>query len=185
MLKGANVRATRTKKTFDDQPFAATVRIHVQLAHSVMKKVVASSIVKHLIVVAVLTSAMIRPAAAQDYIKLSTGGGVTGNATVFRISRSGEIAKAAGSIEPEFSMFSHLRKGKTKKYFRQTRALFEKQTFNHPGNLYTSIALVEGGKESKIVWGDATQKTPGKALKVYQRIQGSLDKLTFRKELRK
>ena len=122
---------------------------------------------------------------AQDHITLTKGGGVTGNTTVFRILRTGEVAKSAGTIEPEFSSFAQLRKGKTRKYFRKTRALLKKQTFNHPGNLYHEIALVEGDKESKLVWGDTTQQPPAKAEKLYQTIEASLNRLTFSKNLRK
>jgi hypothetical protein len=125
------------------------------------------------------------PASAQDYITLTKGGGVTGNTTVFRISTSGEVAKGSGAIEPEFSEFAQLRKGKTRKYFRKTRALMKAQAFNYPGNTYTAIGLTEAGKEGKLVWGDGTHVTPVKAEALYQKIQDSLNRLTFHKDLRK
>jgi len=124
-------------------------------------------------------------ASAQDYITLTKGGGVTGNTTVFRISTSGEVAKGGGSVDPTFSEFAHLRKGKTRKYFRKTRALMKAETFNHPGNTYTAIALVEAGKEGKLVWGDVAHATPVEAEALYQKIQDALNRLTFRKDLRK
>jgi|GEM_PF-2903412 hypothetical protein len=123
--------------------------------------------------------------AAQDYILLRKGGGVTGNTTVFRISSFGEVAKGQGIAEQSFSEFSRLRKWKTKKYFRKTRALLREHSFNNPGNVHTSIALEEGGKEMKIVWGDAAHQPPKEAVKLYQKIHGSLNRLTFSKELRK
>ncbi|HTF16573.1 MAG TPA: hypothetical protein VK658_00800 [Chryseolinea sp.] len=136
-------------------------------------------------VFALAGAVLVTSVSAQEYITLTKGGGVTGNTTSFRISRSGEVAKGSGSIEPAFSEFAQLRKGKAKKYFRKTRALMKEQTFNHPGNTYTALALVEGGSEGKLVWGDATHETPVKAVKLYQKIQASLNRLTFRKELRK
>ena len=122
---------------------------------------------------------------AQDHITLTKGGGVTGNTTVFRISRTGEVAKSTGTIEPEFSAFAQLRKGKTRKYFRKARALLKDQTFNHPGNLYHEIALVEGDRERKLVWGDTAQRPPAKAEKLYQTMEASLNRLTFSKNPRK
>jgi len=124
-------------------------------------------------------------AAGQEYLMLTEGGGVTGNTTVFRISPSGEVAKGSGTVEPEFSEFAKLRKSRAKRYFRKTRALLEKETFNHPGNMYTAIALVDGAQEGKMVWGDGSHATPVKATKLYQKIQASLNRLTFSKDLRK
>src|ERR1044071_1722360 len=80
--------------------------------------------------------AIVKDAAAQDYILLTEGGGVTGNTTVFRISNGGDVAKGIGIGEPQFSEFAHLRKGKTKKYFRKTRTLLKEHSFNYPGNMY-------------------------------------------------
>jgi hypothetical protein len=65
-----------------------------------------------LLVAACAITLAFQPAGAQDYITLTTGGGVTGNTTVFRISTSGEVAKGSGSIEPAFSEFAQLRKGR-------------------------------------------------------------------------
>jgi hypothetical protein len=122
---------------------------------------------------------------AQEYIVLTKGGGVTGNTTVFRISPSGEVAKGSGAIDPAYSEFAKLRKSRAKRYFRKTHALIKNETFNHPGNMYTAIALVNGEKEGKIVWGDASHETPVKATKLYKKIQASLNRLTFSKDLRK
>lgn len=151
---------------------------------------------KHALLAGVLNSSLraglalagvlwVTSAAAQDYLTLSKGGGITGNITAFRISRSGQVAKGNGSVEPEFVEFAQLRKSKTKKYFRKTRALLKEQTFNHPGNIYAAIGLEESGIERKMVWGDATHEAPAKAKKLYQKIQASLNRLTFRKEVRK
>jgi len=124
-------------------------------------------------------------ASAQDYVTLTRGGGFTGNTAVYRISRSGEVARGAGGIEPTLSEFARLRKGKAKKFFRETRTLLNTQSFNYPGNTYTAIALTEAGKEIKWVWGDGSHATPSGAVELYENIQESLNRLTFRKELRK
>jgi hypothetical protein len=121
----------------------------------------------------------------QDAIVLTKGGGVTGVVTVFRIARSGQVSRGGGSIEPEFLEFAQLQKSKTKKYFRKTHALLKEQTFNHPGNTYIAIELAEEESKSKMVWGDTAFETPSKATRLYQKMQASLNRLTFRKELRK
>jgi hypothetical protein len=134
---------------------------------------------------AVLAALLVTSAAAQDYLTLKKGGGITGNITAFRISPFGQVAKGSGAIEPEFLEFAQLRKGKAKKYFRKTRALLKEQTFNYPGNTYTEIELSEGGHVSRMVWGDVAHDAPAKARKLVRKIQASLNRLTFRKELRK
>ncbi|MGC3947341.1 MAG: hypothetical protein QM762_22965 [Chryseolinea sp.] len=123
--------------------------------------------------------------AAQDYILLTKGGGVTGNTSVFRISSSGDVAKGSGIAEVQYSEFAHLRKARTKKFFRKTRALLKEHSFNNPGNMYTSITMVEGDKDEKIVWGDTAHQPPKDVQKLYQKIEASLNRLTFSKELRK
>lgn len=129
--------------------------------------------------------ALAETALAQDYIILSRGGGVTGNTTVFRISADGEVARGSGNIEPSFSEFARLRKSKTRKYFRKTRALFAQPAFNYPGNTFKAIALNVGGKEVKWVWGDGSHTPPARTIKLYEKIQASLNRLTFRTDLRK
>lgn len=131
------------------------------------------------------TFAIAETATAQDFIILSRGGGVTGNTTVFRISAAGEVQKGSGNIEPEFSEMAHLRKSRTRKYFRKTRALLAQPAFNYPGNTFKAIALDEGGKEVKWVWGDGNHTPPAKVQKLYEKIQASLNRLTFRTDLRK
>lgn len=121
----------------------------------------------------------------QDFIVLKKGGGITGNTTVFRLSRSGEVEKGSGSIEPELTESARLRKSKTKKYFRKTGSLLNSLAFNHPGNVYTSIALVQGGRENSIVWGDSTYETPPDVRKLYQKMFTTLNRLTFHKDIRK
>jgi hypothetical protein len=134
---------------------------------------------------AIAGTVLITSAVAQDYITLKSGGGLTGNITALRISRSGQVSKGSGAIEPEFLEFAQLRKCKTKKYFRKTRALLKEQTFNYPGNTYTAIELSEGGNEARMVWGDIAHEAPAEARKLVQKMQASLNRLTFRKELRK
>lgn len=135
--------------------------------------------------VVLFIAATVTTAVGQDYIVLTRGGGVTGNTTVFRISGVGEVAKGSGVIDPEFSEFAQLRKAKAKKYFRKTRALLKEYSFNHPGNTYKAIALTGSENEGKLVWGDTTHEAPARVRRLYEKIQASLNRLTFHKDLRK
>lgn len=124
--------------------------------------------------------------AQECYLTLTSGGGVTGNATAYKIYPDGRVEKGNGLGEITYSQSGKLKKSAVKKYFKQTRAfLSANPEFNHPGNLSSSIMLHEDGKERKVTWGDANHPTPDEIRKLHENITASLGKLTFDQDLRK
>lgn len=121
---------------------------------------------------------------AQEVISVARGGGITGRASVFRLSRTGEVAVSRDRIEPHFTEFAHLPKREARRIFRRTRALFKGAAFHHPGDRYVSISLTRDGKEGKMVWGDAAHEPPAEAIKLYNQILQSLERLSFSSERR-
>src|SRR5258706_10474079 len=95
---------------------------------------------------------VIQIAGAQDsFLVVSSGGGVTGSATVYKISLDGKVLKGKGLGPVNFNEQSKLKKSVAKKCYRKAKtAVGASSDFNHPGNLYYSIATLENGKESKI-----------------------------------
>jgi hypothetical protein len=118
---------------------------------------------------------------AQDsYLLVSSGGGVTGTATVYKITRDGKVLKGQGLGEIAFTEEGKLKKCKAKKYFKGANAvLTASPDFVHPGNLYTSLTLSDEGKERKITWGDTAHPAPEDAKELHQKINTALSKLTF------
>jgi hypothetical protein len=124
--------------------------------------------------------------AQECYMRVTTGGGVTGGVTDFKIQPDGKVMKGSGVGEIDYTQSAKLKKSRTKKYFREIRSLMAAHPeFNHPGNMYSSIMLYENGTEKKITWGDVEHKTPEDVKKLYEKITASLGVLTFSQELRK
>src|SRR5882762_3741363 len=115
---------------------------------------------------------MIQIAGAQDsFLVVGSGGGVTGSATFYKISLNGTVLKGKGLGHVKYDEQGQLKKSIAKKCYRKAKtAVGASPDFNHPGNLYYSIATLDSGKESKITWGDQEHPAPEKAKDVYQEI---------------
>ena len=120
-------------------------------------------------------------AAAQDnFLVVTNGGGVTGSATVYKIGMDGKVWKGKGLGEVNYNEQSKVKKSIAKKCYRKAKTAVETfPDFNHPGNIYYSIATLENGKEKKITWGDPQTPDPDLAKKLYQEITAILTGLTF------
>lgn len=118
---------------------------------------------------------------AQDnFLTISTGGGFAGTATVYKVSLDGKVLKGNGLGQISYTEESKVKKSTIKKCFRKAQALLlSTPNFNHPGNIYYSIAIIEKDKESKITWGDNEHPTPQEATELYQEIITMLSALNF------
>lgn len=124
---------------------------------------------------------MIQFAYSQDcFLIVSSGGGITGVATVYKISLDGKVLKGKGLGQVNYNEQSKLKKSIARKYYRKAKTLVGSSSdFNHPGNLYYSIATLEEDKESKMTWGDIEHSAPEQAKNLYQEITKILTALTF------
>ena len=121
--------------------------------------------------------------AQESHLLVSTGGGIAGTATVYKIAMNGKVQKGKGLGDIVYTEASKLKKCKVKKYVKKSRTLMTTNPdFNHPGNIYYSITLSESGQEKKITWGDAAHETPEEAKKLYQKINTALTRLSFTPE---
>ena len=106
---------------------------------------------------------------------VTSGGGVTGVATVYQINVDGSVLKGKGLGEVRYTEQGKVKKSAAKKYYRASRKLIESSAaFNHPGNIYYSIATRENGKETKMTWGDPKNPVAEDARKLYARIASVL-----------
>jgi len=118
--------------------------------------------------------------AQETYLLIRKGGGVTGISDVYKIDLDGKVQKGKGLGEIRYTEESKLRKCRTKKYFRKVKTLLASYpNFNHPGNLYSSIAFYDQSTERTITWGDPQKDVPDDATDLYQRISTALSKLKF------
>ena len=116
----------------------------------------------------------------ESYLLVSSGGGVVGTATVYKITRDGKVMKGQGLGEIAYTEQSKLKKCAARKYFKGAKAVLEASPdFIHPGNMYSSLAVVDEGKENRITWGNAEYPVPEEARKLYSKINTAMSRLTF------
>lgn len=124
--------------------------------------------------------------AQEKTLLISNGGGIAGTSTVYKIDRDGTVEKGKGTVEVTYDERATIKKCTARKYFRRADALIRAYPeFNHPGNLYSSIAVMDPGHETKIVWGSAEHPVPDDVKKLFQKINDKLKHLTFTSEPRK
>jgi hypothetical protein len=118
---------------------------------------------------------------SQDcFVLVSSGGGITGAATVYKIGRDGKVLKGNGLGEITYNEQGKLKKAVAKKYYRQAKKLVEASPdFNYPGNMYYSVGIIEKDKQSKITWGDTQHPASEEIKHLYQEITKALAALTF------
>jgi hypothetical protein len=118
---------------------------------------------------------------SQDRILvLTSGGGVTGVATVYQISRDGNVLKGKGRGEVNYSEQGKIKKCRARKFYRAAHKLTESSSgFNHPGNIYYSIATKENGEQMKMTWGDPQNPVRDDAKKLFTRITDAISKVNF------
>jgi hypothetical protein len=120
--------------------------------------------------------------AQTSFFTVSKGGGITGAATVYKFSLNGKVLKGSGLSPIVYTEETKLKKSKVKKCAKRVQRLLTSfPDFNHPGNIYYSIALVEKDKEHKMVWGDNKQPVPDEAMEAYNEIHTVLSQLSFTK----
>lgn len=119
--------------------------------------------------------------AQENYLLVSSGGGVAGTATVYKITQDGKVMKGRGLGDITYTEESKLKKCATKKYFKGAKSVLKSSPdFIHPGNVYSSLALFEEGRESRITWGHAEHPAPEDVRKLYSKINTAVSRLTFK-----
>ena len=116
----------------------------------------------------------------ENYLLVGSGGGVAGTATVYKIDETGTVRKGQGLGEIAYTEESKLKKCAAKRYFKRAKSVLKSSPdFIHPGNMYSSLALYEGGKESRITWGHNEYPAPEEAKKLFNKITAAVSRLTF------
>jgi hypothetical protein len=89
--------------------------------------------------------------AQESYLLVSSGGGVAGTATVYKIDKDGKVMKGQGLAEIAYTEESKLKKCATKRYFKGAKAVLK----------------------------SSPDPAPEDAKKLYNKINTALSRLTF------
>lgn len=90
------------------------------------------------------------------------------------------VSKGKGLGKVNYSEQSQLKKSVARKYYRKTQKLIRSEPeFNHPGNIYYSLAAQENDNLLKVTWGDSEHPAPEQARILYQEITKILSVLSF------
>jgi hypothetical protein len=113
-------------------------------------------------------------------ILIGTGGGVTGMATVYRITPSGEVFKGKGINEIKYTECGKIKRSKAKKLIAETTSAISSASFDHPGNMYYFLSLDENDGEKKITWGDVNLKVADDIQTLFDEIQSVVSALKYK-----
>lgn len=117
----------------------------------------------------------------EKHITLGSGGGVTGSATVFKITSSGKVFKGSGLGEIKYTECAKIRKAQARRFISSaTQALNSAGDFSHPGNMYYFLTASEGDQPKKITWGDTSHPVNDDIRKLYTEIQTIVSTLKYK-----
>jgi len=121
-------------------------------------------------------------AAAQDkFITLGSGGGFTGNTTMYKVTPKGEVFKGTGIGEVQFSLCGKIKIAKAKQMITQVDDQVSAATsFNHPGNLFYFISYTEDNNVRTITWGDVEHPIQEDVKKLYDEVLASVNGVSFK-----
>jgi hypothetical protein len=119
---------------------------------------------------------------AQDkVIVIGTGGGFSGAVTAYKITEKGEVFKGNGLAEIKYTLCAKIKKSKAKKLIQQASTEVEAiKDFNHPGNLYSFIAIESGNDKTRLTWGDNNNPTPEKIRVLHADILKAVSSLNYK-----
>lgn len=104
-----------------------------------------------------------------DSLKIGSGGGFTGKATVFLIQNK-KVYKAEGFAAPSFNQSSKLTCKQAKTIRKASLSLLKEPVIDHPSNASKWIEVFAEGKTSKYLWGDPASPPSPTVLDYYQQI---------------
>jgi hypothetical protein len=120
-------------------------------------------------------------AGQEKYITVGSGGGITGAATVFKITSGGKVFKGTGLAEIKYNECARLKKSSARKFIsRVSEHLTSAGEFDHPGNLYYFVSLSGGTTPQQITWGDARHPVGDDLKNLYTEIQSVVSTLKYR-----
>jgi len=119
--------------------------------------------------------------AQETFITIGSGGGITGIATVYKITPKGKVFKGKGMGEIKYHECSKLKRSEAKENMKLvSRNTKELAPFNHPGNVYYFLTSYDKGVEQTVTWGDSDHPVPDDVRTLYEKIQKQVSGLTYK-----
>ncbi|RAW00615.1 hypothetical protein [Pseudochryseolinea flava] len=119
--------------------------------------------------------------AQDDAVVVGSGGGFTGAVTAYKITSKGKVFKGNGVTDIEYTACAKIKKSKAKKIIRSVHQQVDAiKSFNHPGNMYTFIAIESKGEQTRLTWGDNKIPAPENLKNLYADIMNSVGSLRYK-----
>ena len=135
----------------------------------------------HYLLAILLISYSFASPAQQNSMLIGSGGGLTGMATVYKITPDGKVLKGKGIGEIKYTECAKMKKAHALNYLQSVSEQTEATPkFDHPGNLYFFIGYAENNSERKVTWGDMGNPVPESIQKLYQEINTTLNSIRFK-----
>lgn len=100
-------------------------------------------------------------------IRWGNGGGFTGKESQYILLENGQIFAGGTAAKA----LDGTRRAKAKKLFKTAETIGLKSLeFQHPGNTYKYIEVMEGGKSRRIVWGDSQYPVSAEVQEFFQKL---------------
>ena len=101
---------------------------------------------------------------------IGNGGGFTGVQTEYLLLENGQVFEKS-SMTDTIKEINSISKKKAQFFFEQVESFqLDSMNFNHPGNMYKYVNLMNEKKEGRATWGDANFKVSTKVEGCYDDI---------------
>jgi len=114
-----------------------------------------------------------------DYLVFGMGGGFTGEATQYKITRKGRVYKGSGVLDIAYTMTGKIKKSDARKLFEESESLSD-TTFCYPGNIYYYIQKACENDTLTYTWGEVHFEVPEPAGMLYKNAMSRFTDLTFK-----
>jgi len=114
-----------------------------------------------------------------EYLVLGSGGGFTGVATQYKITKKGKVYKGTGVLGITYTREGKIKKSDARKLLKEADSLSD-TTFCHPGNIYYYIQKPGENDTLTYTWGEVHFEVPEPAGMLYKNAMGRIADLTFK-----
>ena len=119
--------------------------------------------------------------AQTQVIVIGSGGGFSGTVTAYKITPKGEILKGTGIAEINYTECAKIKKSKAQNFIdlanREATSIKE---FNHPGNMYSFLAIEQEKEKTRLTWGDPKTPVPEGLRQLHADILKNVSTLRFK-----
>ncbi len=135
---------------------------------------------KNFLLISILALTDLFCSSQSSYIVFGSGGGFTGQYSVYKLFPNGKVLKGSGRTEMKYLEYSKIKKSEASRIINELNEL-KIVSFSEPGNMSYFIKLYHDGKETNYTWGAKGFKVPEELVNIYRNVITDFSKLTYRK----